>query len=93
MVNCLCKLHNFCINETTEPDTPFGITASDRLSLRNRGSFDTEEREGEEGGQIPFELLHGGDHFDDDPEHVHQRAGVARRRAGLMAPPLPCEVV
>ena len=93
MVNCLCKLHNFCIDENTEPDTPIGMTADDRLALRNRGSFDTVEREGGGGGQIPTELLHGGEHFDDDPGQNIRRAAVNRRRGRHIPPALPREIV
>ena len=98
-VNCLCmalcRLHNFCINARlkpqdltqTTPTSPSSATenldtlaADEAVIAMNSGiSLDSSGR--------PTELLHGGEHFDDVPDHNMR----AWRR--VMDVPLPRETM
>ena len=57
---CLCKLHNFLIDERIEKTLP-----RDMLHLRSQGNIVLEPHSTFSEETVPTELLHGGDHFDD----------------------------
>ena len=92
MVQCLCSLHNFLIDERGEPDTNPAPTANDRLNLRYFGGFNT-VASSDGTGQVPEQILHGGEHFDDDPGQVMRRQAAARMRRRRDVTQMPCEVV
>ena len=79
LVECLCRLHNYLIDVRREPQaTHLPYTAEDRLQLQLDGAFEMDNNALDElGGRralIPGQLLHGGEHFDDDPDRVQRRA-------------------
>ena len=83
IVMCLCRLHNFCIDERmrmkggssglrkrkASRDIPKAL-ASDNLEIAVGGGIPLERTEQNESS--PEQLLHGGEHFDDCPRAVRQ---------------------
>jgi DDE superfamily endonuclease len=60
LVYCLCKLHNFCIDQT-EADK-LDNNPDDALQIANNGEVPFDDVNGN-----PNQLLHGGHHFEDAP--------------------------
>ena len=80
LVFCLCKLHNFCIDN--KDSTPPPSMAQDEATISLQGgapleSFDNGEESRENSGR-PAQLLDGGDHLED----VDRRARHTGARAG-----------
>jgi DDE superfamily endonuclease len=70
LVICLCRLHNYCINErlahdarqATVIDIPEAL-AADRLEILQNGGVDLQRTS--DNDMSPEELLHGGEHHED----------------------------
>jgi DDE superfamily endonuclease len=63
---CLCRLHNFCVDERLKKRSPPKVPkslATDSLEIIVNGGIGLDRTEGNEAS--PEELLHGGDHHDD----------------------------
>ena len=80
---CLCRLHNFCINERLinneeddddMDDIPEAV-ASDHFEIATGGGIPLEpsRTDPEMNATSPEQLLHGGDHFDDAPRVFRRR--------------------
>ena len=94
-MECLCRLHNFLIDATDEPDIPAENTVVDNLNLVMNGAISVVEEERGNGTEsirvsVPNDLLDGGEHFDEV-----DRADLNRRvvRAGGGNEILPREMV
>ena len=72
VVSCLCRLHNFLIDQK-EGNPPDQHIPEDELTLAVGGAVDAPSRP--EGGiAAPANrLVGGGEHFDDDPDYVVRR--------------------
>ena len=80
LVMCLCKLHNFCVNERLSRADGLDIaepTAEDSMEVDASGGIRFDENSDKEG---PSEPLGGGHHFDDVTEA--QCVAFTRRRLG-----------
>jgi len=81
LVMCLCKLHNFCVDERlarvqgSEKIAP--PTAQDNVEIASTGGVSFDDNCDNEG---PSDLLGGGHHFEDVSEA--QRVAFTRRRLG-----------
>jgi len=78
LLMCLCRLHNFCINENGTADMT--ALAADTVAIRSNGGFFTVETESNPNS--PEELLHGGEHHDDTEKSdrlAHARRGLGRQ--------------
>ena len=84
-VSCLCRLHNFFINQrlskkdvpdseptATDTDVP-EPTATDTLNMTLNGAVDMRQRDGTGDQQVPDALLDVGHHSDDDPNQDFRR--------------------
>lgn len=86
LVGCLCKLHNYCINE--RDDNPAQPTANDIGDITTDGGFSL-ERFDNNAGDYSYDAIHdrveplldGGEHFDE----INRRT-VARRAIQNVAP-------
>ena len=58
---CLCKLHNFCIDEKEKEH--YEQTKIDAFYSSLNGSIDVQEDSA--GNKIPTDIIHGGEHSDD----------------------------
>jgi hypothetical protein len=71
VVSCLCKLHNFLINQGCKG--PPACTGQDELNFAVSDSVQADEvARGQDIGPR-IDLIGGGEHFDDDPERVVRR--------------------
>ena len=89
IVECLCRLHNFLINVKKENNVVPAHTAQDELNLALDGAIPMPFRQLEElNGEsivLPDQILHGGHHFDDDPNQEARRScteNSARAQSG-----------
>ena len=65
LVLCLCKLHNFCIdNGNVNPPKCY---AHDQLTLMDflQSRLEDDDQDDNSGDLIPIGLLRGGEHFED----------------------------
>jgi hypothetical protein len=72
LVNCLAKLHNFCIDES-EPGAPEESPTDMMNMLSNRDGYVRMERSSNGTPLAPRGLMHGGQHFNDVPRDVRRR--------------------
>ena len=77
LINCLASIHNFLIDEREELDMP-QQTASDNFTVALHSGFRQTE--------IPLQILHGGEHFDDDPSHSFRTNILQRNQIGNILP-------
>lgn len=92
MVRCLCRLHNFCIDERLGRDVTLDSPSeqrdvtiashldSDRVNIALAGGSSLVDWG--DSGFSPDDLLHGGDHFDD----VSRSVRVNRKRTDEILP-------
>ena len=71
LVMCLCRLHNYCLDENAAATKPLAI---DSVSIRASGGFFTIETE--DNPESPEALLHGGEHNEDTD--LEERRAFAR---------------
>ena len=75
LVLCLCKLHNFCINERIKRNQPEGseqplsALAQDLFAIASEGGVPFEVSR----DLSPEQILHGGEHFDDLPRDLRRQ--------------------
>ena len=84
-VSCLCRLHNFFINERlSKKDVPDSVptatdkdvpepTATDTLNMTLNGAVEMCQRDGTGDQQVPDALMDAGHHSDDDPNQDLRR--------------------
>jgi hypothetical protein len=74
MVMCLCRLHNYCINQrlqrnrTAAAESPF---AQDYAYILARGGVPLERTN--DNNLSPSQLLHGGEHYDDTSRNARRQ--------------------
>ena len=92
-MNCLCKIHNFIIDSGGEPDKPAEHTVKDRFSMIFGGAINLMERQihrqdGTVSGivSVPYDIMHGGEHFDDVDRSVRDRTSVRDRSLRVELP-------
>ena len=80
LIICLCRLHNFCINERLKARSTFDedilpATEADEFQIASTGGVPLERssRDPDLNELSPEQLLHGGEHFDDVPRTVRRR--------------------
>ena len=87
-------MHNYLIDTEREPIGALQHAAMDRLRLQMDGAFNMNEQPIDElGGQhfaVPHQILHGGEHFDDDPDGRVRRS-ISRQRRQVGTAVLPRE--
>ena len=94
LVNCLAKLHNFCIDQTTEEDIgipdvlpidrPIRITGSTRTNAAiATDRFITLDEVADADGPVPTQLLGGGEHFDDLPSPLRRPRNASEHEKTL----------
>jgi hypothetical protein len=75
LVLCLCRLHNFCINERLRNKTSGSVIlsalASDAMEILGGGGIPLETTANNEAS--PEQLLHGGHHHDDTSKQLRQQ--------------------
>ena len=81
LINCLSSIHNFLIDEREEVHMP-PQTPSDNFTVSLHSGFRQT--------LIPLPILHGGEHFDDDPSHSLRTDILGRNQIGTI---LPREVI
>lgn len=64
LVMALCSLHNFCINQSLDPDEPL---EADNAFNASQGGFEHNSN------RNPIELIGGGEHFDDITRTLRRR--------------------
>jgi hypothetical protein len=109
LVYALCKLHNYILKERYAErgaNKPLPLLARDELNVLNDGGIRLNSIE--DGiqttrdrlhGETPSELLHGGEHFDDNGRRrPRARHDIARQKmrqyiqdSGLTRPPIICK--
>jgi hypothetical protein len=99
MVRCLCRLHNFCIDERIARNNSGSVEEdggdvvehldSDRANIALAGGSSL--LDGADNGFNPEELLHGGDHFDD----ISRAVRVSRRANNneILPREIMCDIV
>lgn len=82
LVMCLCKLHNFCIQESDDIEPPL---AADIVNIANAGGIALTRIDNRETEWTynPVQdrinaLLDGGEHFEDITRQQHRKVGVSR---------------
>ena len=75
LLMCLCRLHNFCIDENTGCTKPLAV---DNVAIRSSGGIFTIPTA--ENPDSPEALLHAGEHNDDT--ELEDRRAFARRGLG-----------
>lgn len=83
VVEVACKLHNFLIDRKEEATHAPSHTAEDQLNMELNGAIPMQQTHGagmHENTALPEQLLHGGEHFDDDPNAEIRNRGYARQR-------------
>ena len=72
LVNCLAKLHNFCINEVGEDTLLQPLNVDTHHIMNNEDGFVPMEA-GESGILVPRALMDSGHHFQDIPRNVRRQ--------------------
>jgi len=81
IVNCLCRLHNYCIDRVDNEILP--QTMADQWHSEFQGVVPLEERRGAD-VPIPRQLIGGGNHFDDSSRAI--RRAHNRQYTGTVLP-------
>ena len=74
MVNALCKLHNFCINEShISEQLPEPLATDHNNILTHEDGYVELQPDGGSGNfVVPIDLMHGGHHFEGIPNRIVQ---------------------
>ncbi len=73
LVNCLAKLHNFCINEVGEGMLLQPLNVDTHHIMNNEDGFVPMEVGNESGILVPRALMDSGHHFQDIPRNVRRQ--------------------